>query len=158
MRYILILAISFLALTGNAQAKEDMKRKDKNKNQEKIEAKKIGFITEKLELTAEEAQRFWPVYNEYTAKRKAIKENSLHPQKGKDFTFTEAEADALLNAMIDREEKELQLKKEYINKLKSVISKEKVAKLMIVERKFREKVMGEIRKRVRRKREARRLC
>ena len=32
---------------------------------EKIEALKIAFITQKLQLTTDEAQKFWPVYNQY---------------------------------------------------------------------------------------------
>lgn len=31
----------------------------------KLESYKIAFITRKLNLTSEEAQRFWPIYNKY---------------------------------------------------------------------------------------------
>lgn len=34
-----------------------------------IKAQKIAFFTEKLSLTPEEAQRFWPVYNLYWEKK-----------------------------------------------------------------------------------------
>ncbi len=32
---------------------------------EKIQSLKIAFITQKLQLTPDEAQKFWPVYNQY---------------------------------------------------------------------------------------------
>jgi hypothetical protein len=38
---------------------------DKQNRAEKVQALKIAFITQKLDFTSEEAQRFWPVYNRY---------------------------------------------------------------------------------------------
>ena len=40
---------------------------------EKIEALKIAFITKELNLSPEEAQRFWPVYNNYTQELKKVR-------------------------------------------------------------------------------------
>jgi len=42
-------------------------------NQEKIEAQRVAFITQELDLTPDEAKVFWPVYNEYDAKRHEFK-------------------------------------------------------------------------------------
>ena len=33
--------------------------------QDRIKAQKIAFFTEKIQLTVQEAERFWPVYNEF---------------------------------------------------------------------------------------------
>ena len=38
-----------------------------------IKAQKTAYITTKLGLTPEEAQRFWPIYNEYDENREAIR-------------------------------------------------------------------------------------
>ena len=67
---ILILLISF---SGFAQRGGEI--------QEKIKAQKIAFITDKLELTSEEAQQFWPIYNEFEAKVEKIKSEDLRPLK-----------------------------------------------------------------------------
>ncbi|HTS45003.1 MAG TPA: hypothetical protein VMH01_11450 [Puia sp.] len=32
----------------------------------RLEALKIAYLTKKLDLSTEEAQRFWPIYNQYT--------------------------------------------------------------------------------------------
>src|SRR5687768_7964578 len=42
-------------------------------SKEKIEAMKVGYITQKLDLTSKEAQSFWPVYNEFNAEIDKIK-------------------------------------------------------------------------------------
>jgi hypothetical protein len=36
-----------------------------NPNLEKLNAYKIAFFTKKLDLTSQEAERFWPVYNDF---------------------------------------------------------------------------------------------
>jgi hypothetical protein len=51
---VMVGSISFAnAQNGNGQ------------RQEKIQALKIAFITQKLKLTPAEAEKFWPVYNQY---------------------------------------------------------------------------------------------
>ena len=35
------------------------------KSAKKLQALKIAFITQKLQLTSAEAEKFWPVYNQY---------------------------------------------------------------------------------------------
>ena len=59
MKKILICLTIFICTQVVAQ--------ETSKN-EKIEAMKVGFITNKLELSAKEAQLFWPLYNEYNQK------------------------------------------------------------------------------------------
>ena len=43
-----------------------------NKIKDKINAQKVAYITRELDLTPQEAQQFWPVYNEFETQRKAI--------------------------------------------------------------------------------------
>jgi len=39
----------------------------------KIESQKIAFITKALDLSSEEAQVFWPVYNDFSDEMKTIR-------------------------------------------------------------------------------------
>ena len=50
---------------------------------EEIEAQKRAYFTEKLNLTVEEAEKFWPLYNEFQDKRRALraKRRELRPNK-----------------------------------------------------------------------------
>ena len=58
-KYILILFVILGSFSG-------IKAQDVNESKaERIQALKIAFITQKLQLTADEAQKFWPVYNQY---------------------------------------------------------------------------------------------
>src|SRR5690625_6700831 len=55
MKRVLFLFLTFLAFTAYGQ---DDKRSQ-------IQAMKTAYITEELELTATEAEKFWPIYNAY---------------------------------------------------------------------------------------------
>jgi hypothetical protein len=93
---------------------------DKDKRDEKIQALKIAFITQKLELSSDEAQKFWPVYNKYeTEIRQVYKENK-------------AGGDA-----IENEEKVLNVKKKYRTEFIKVIGQPKTTILFNSEREFR---------------------
>jgi len=43
-----------------------------NPNRERLEAYRIGFFTKKLNLIAEEAEKFWPAYNEYQKQKNTL--------------------------------------------------------------------------------------
>ena len=58
-----------------SQSEKQQKRQDRL---EKIESSKIAFLSKKLNLSVEEAQAFWPVYNEYTDQVKSIKQKNNH--------------------------------------------------------------------------------
>lgn len=57
----LCFLISFLFIGGLAKAQEQP-----TDPQQTIEALKVAFISKELNLTPDEAQKFWPVYNQYT--------------------------------------------------------------------------------------------
>ncbi len=125
---LLLITFSFAFAQGN---------KDKNAIREKIKIRKIGFITERLSLTAEEAQDFWPLYNDYHEEVAAIKKANRKSSTSI-AEMSDAEIEALIDARLETEEKLLSMKRDYVNKLKTIIPIKKVAKLHTVERKFKE--------------------
>jgi hypothetical protein len=97
--------------------------------QDRIQALKIAFITQKLQLTSEEAQRFWPVYNNY--------ENDI-----KQVIITNRSSDA-----IDSEEKALNIKKRYRSEFVKVIGQPKMNTLFNAEKEFRGVLMRHLKNR-----------
>lgn len=116
MKQFLLVLILFAGSFTNVKAQG----KDKEGRSEKIQSLKIAFITQKLELTTDEAQKFWPVYNGYeTEIRQAYKDSK-------------AGGDA-----IDNEEKLLNVKKRYRSEFVKVIGPLKTNILFNAEREFR---------------------
>lgn len=136
--YITLLFI-VLTLSAFGQRKE---------RQERIQALKVAFITEKLELTPSEAQQFWPVYNAIEKEKERIREEAQSIRKGLDFgTLTEAEANTLIKDMLGIENRKHNLQTKQINDLLKVISAKKIILLKVVEEQFNKRMLEEIKKR-----------
>lgn len=115
---------------------------------EKIEAQKIAFITNAIDLTTEEAQQFWPVYNEFSDKTDAIrqkKRSNFEVVKENWDEISDSELDKTMSSMFDYEQEELDLKKSYHEKFKSVLSVKKVAKLYRAEEMFKRELLKRMR-------------
>lgn len=129
----------------NSQINQGKQHGDQHKN---IEAQRIAFITQELRLTPEEAKVFWPVYNEYDAKRHELKKSF---KESGDFhktdfdKLTDKEANQILDNQIFEAQKYLDLRKEYHAKFKSVLPAVKVLKLYDAEREFQKMLIDRIR-------------
>ncbi|MFC6998154.1 Spy/CpxP family protein refolding chaperone [Rufibacter roseus] len=109
---------------------------EKKARLEKIENAKIAFITEKLSLTPEQAQRFWPIYNEYNTKRyelkrklRSLREENLNNQSNE-------QVKASLETRLSYRQRELDLDNEYMDRYLRVISPKQLALLYRSEREF----------------------
>ncbi|RIJ42705.1 hypothetical protein D1627_02320 [Pontibacter oryzae] len=103
---------------------------------ENVEAAKIAYLTDKLSLTADQAQKFWPLYNEYEAKRRSLITGYRSGYRRDVEELTEQEAQNRIETMFSIKEKELALEKEYADKYLRVISSTQLIKLYRGEREF----------------------
>lgn len=146
MKYIYpILFVLAFTVTSFAQKTNngDMRKERRDRIESRIESQKVAYITQKLELTPEEAQQFWPIYNEFQAKMKELRYQSRLDLQIEDIS--ENEANSFLDKLMNQEQNEVDLRKQYFNKLKSVVSVKKVAQLYVLEKKFREEILATIR-------------
>lgn len=114
---------------------------------DKVEAMKVGFITNKLELTAKEAQTFWPLYNEYNSKLEKLrktKKSDFDELKNKGENLTDRELESFMNEIFATKQKELDLQKEYYEKYAKVLSVKKVALLYQAENQFKRELLRKI--------------
>ncbi|HHS95064.1 MAG TPA: hypothetical protein ENJ45_00620 [Phaeodactylibacter sp.] len=112
---------------------------------DRIRSLRIAFITERLQLTPQEAEKFWPLYNEYEAEKKKL--HMKFRKDNREEEITDSQADELVDASFVLQEKELQLKKKYYAKLKKVISPKKLILLQKAEEDFRRKIIREMKRR-----------
>ena len=143
MKKLILLATLFCFCVGSNFA-QDGERFSRN-NKERIEALKIGFITEKLRLTPEESQGFWPIYRqmheEFSQVRKKERISLSDIEK-----LSETEANQLIEHRLDAEEKLLAIKKEYAKKLRKVLPAKKVAMIKPVESAFRKELLHKVKR------------
>jgi hypothetical protein len=135
--YLYILVFWFVANTATAQP---------TTKRDKIEALRVSFITQKVNFTTQEAQQFWPLYNEYSDKleqnRKAFRQQY---NKNSNYEFTtDKEAEAYLSAELTLKQKEYELYKEYYEKFKKILPVKKVALLRRAEEEFKRELIKNI--------------
>lgn len=111
---------------------------------EKVEQLKIAYFTKELNLTTQEAEKFWPVYNEMEKKIKALRKD-----RRKTFKELEDNGDSLsvdvvkkhTNSIFDSEIAEVNTKKEYYAKIGVIIGYKKATKVYKVERDFKRELL-----------------
>lgn len=119
-KYILLMLVTltgFSALQTQAQPHDG----EKKEGMKKIKALYIAYISKELSLTEVEAQKFWPVHNQYETELKAVHQKKL--------------------AELDKEEAVLTIKKSYKEKFVKVIGAERTDAFYKKDKEFRNKMM-----------------
>lgn len=145
MKELLKITLSFLLLfsigwqSGLAQPNP--------KKKEQIEALRMGFLTQKLELTGKEAQQFWPVYNEYQDKLEALRKSrkkELRQEINAGEPLTDQEASQIIDAELQLKAREVELNKIYYDKFKQILPVKKVLRLMRAEEEFKRELLKQL--------------
>ncbi len=112
---------------------------------QKIHSAKIGMITERLNLTPEQAPQFWAVYNEYENKKIDLKKTIRRTME--DAVSLAATDDKILSAqkqVISLRRKELDLEEEYMNKILRTITPRQFSELKRTEANFNKMLLEKL--------------
>ncbi|HNP06153.1 MAG TPA: hypothetical protein PKN99_00935 [Cyclobacteriaceae bacterium] len=118
------------------------------KDREKIEAARIGLISERLGLTPEQAERFWPVYREFTQKRGEMVREFRQAQKevGPDNQDPEKQRE-LVELGLKIKQRQLDLEKDYSRRMMDVISAQQIMNLRNAEKEFQRMIIRQLQQR-----------
>lgn len=148
---IFVFASLICLLMGSVQtnAQNRTKKEDMENWRSKMKAEKIAFITSYVELTVEEAEKFWPVYNTMEKNRNNAKKKERHAFRALENAVNEnndAKISECLHAYITTmDENKISMDADF-DALKKVLPEKKVAKVMLAEEKFRHKQIGRLHK------------
>lgn len=135
-----LLVLLFTSLIGSAQ----------DHMRERLKAQKVAFITDQLPLNADEAQKFWPIYNAFETNTHRLRKVDMRRLK-EDFetgggeNISEADAEKLLKRLVKIEEEMYNEHTALISKLRKVISAKKIIKLKKIEEEFNKKIIKKFR-------------
>jgi hypothetical protein len=119
-------------------------------NGERVEAMKIAYITNKLDLTPTEAQSFWPIYNKHQDEVKKLRMDRamerMNARSGWE-EMSDKEVEETLNRFLTLKESEVQLTRQYYADLKKVLPIRKVGLLFKAEEDFKRAILEAIRER-----------
>lgn len=137
--FYLILLLSVVAVQ-NSFAQEQTR-------QERVEALRVAFITNELNLSPKESEKFWPLYNEFRTKSASITKKGQKKHRPNLDEMTDKEIEEWLDDGLKAKEEKIALQREYSQKLKKVIGIRKVAQLQMAERKFKRTLLERARER-----------
>lgn len=131
-----IILILLMAFSAQAQP---------GKRMERIHAIKVAYLTDKLQLTSEQSEKFWPIYNRYEEERFAIGRKYRRDAMG--HGKTPEEAMRSIDDDIEMQEKMLELRKKYKEEFLKVISPKQLATLVESEREFKKLLLQQLKER-----------
>ena len=137
---LLSLAVLLLTLVPAAQAQGG--RRAQRLGQ--LENAKIAFITNRVSLTQDQAQKFWPLYNEFSDRRRELNRSGRLLRREITEGMTDQQLRDNFTQSFNTRQQELNLEKEYFDKFQKVISLRQVAQLFQAERDFTKEVIKRV--------------
>jgi len=123
------LVLMFVSIFAFSQVQRPGNQEGRAAELKKIQAMEVAFITKELNLTPDEAQKFWPVFNQYRNDLKTV----AVEYKQKDH--------------LERQQKMLDLRKKYREDFTKVMNQERANKVFGAEDEFKSLVRREFQKR-----------
>ena len=143
-RSVLILVwIGLMTVGAFAQPGEAMD----GRRRQQIESARIAFLTDRLDITPTQAQQFWPIYNELEDKRSELRKEMRQKREEAGLEVSDEEARTLIGEFMAMRQQELDLEKEYSDRMMEVLSPQQVLKLKQSEEDFRQFIIRELRER-----------
>ncbi len=140
MKILKIFLLIVIAIPAWCQVEDDVVQQDP-KAEVRIKAAHAAYITERLGLTPDEAEKFWPVYREYAQKRQEIR------QQLRDARNKGTDEKSMIDLDLKVKQQQLDLEKDYSGRLQQVISPQKLMHLRQAEGDFRKLLLRQIQQR-----------
>jgi len=147
-RFTFLMIMVFCA--GTLFAQSDKSNAERQKRWEEMKAKRAAYFTEHIGFTEEEAQNFWPVYNQLQEEKDRLHKklrqyhhNAKKDDKGeKVFNY-----EIITDEMIKIKVQEANLDKTYYQKFKQILPPEKLFRFYQTERNWGGELLKQIEKR-----------
>lgn len=123
--FLLFGFITFATLLTNGQEVADS-----GNGREKIKMLEIGYLTRELQLSSNEAEKFWPLFNKYRKELRAVIK------------------DKNINDALEKQQKALDIRKKYRKDFRSILDEERGRKVYEAEDRFKTMVRREMQQRI----------
>jgi hypothetical protein len=118
------------------------------KRKEKVEALKRSYYSEKLALTPAEAEKFWPIYNEFSKKEDALrKEGKGDRKKDEQPNFSEKEALTEIDRIAVQKKSHIDLETQFLKDCMPILGASRTMQLTQIDRDFQRELLEHMRER-----------
>lgn len=149
MKLIYTILFTLACTLCLAQQERDKSDKDRQEERERLKAARVAFLSNRLQLDVNTAQKFWPIFNEYESKKEALSEkynkqkHALVSENGW-RNMSDANADKMLDIYLEHKQAELNLEKDYMSKFNQVLDKGQIWMVIRIDSDFRRSLMKRI--------------
>ncbi len=138
-----LIALAFFLCCGLAYAQGGA-------GMDKIKSLKIAFITERLNLSSEEAAIFWPVYNEHEATLEELRIRERTEMRGRLRNFqnmSDQQIRSLMDEYLDLQNERNQKNVAFLERMADLIGARKTFLLIKAEDDFKKRLLQQIQQR-----------
>lgn len=125
----LIALVIFMVISSNAFAQRP------SIDPEKLQAARIAFITTRIDLKPEQAEKFWPIYNQYNDGREKTMRQLSELGRGME-SISEEEAKTRIQKRFQYQAELLEKEKSFVNDVSKVLSSKQILMLNNIARDF----------------------
>lgn len=106
-------------------------------DKEKLKDARIAFITDRLDLSSQQAERFWPIFNKYSESREANlrKMASLNPRR-EEGEISDSQAKTMITERFKLQRQMVADEEKFVQEVSSVISYSQILQLNGIARDF----------------------
>jgi hypothetical protein len=118
-----------------------------NPNRERLDSYKIAFFTQRLNLTPSEAEKFWPLYNQYQEKKIKIQQERLLLNKkfNQEMTMlSDEEMTVMGDKMVELEVLEVELSVTFHKHIKASLPPAKVLRYYQAENQYKMQLLNQL--------------
>lgn len=135
-KIIKLVFLAFLLFPAVSFAQQNETTYDK----EKLEAARIAFITNRLDLKPEQAEKFWPLFNKYNDERSQMMDQLSSLNRGSMYETSDSKAKETIQQRLKLQQKLLDKERQFMEDITKVITPVQAVKLGGVNREFTHKV------------------
>lgn len=150
-RNLIWLVMGFLSMVmvpARHAVAQDAAQEDAATKQDKIKALELLYISRELDLTSEEAEKFWPVYKKYSKEvNELLAERKRKAKELKGQPRTDAVAEEALDKELGYERRMLEIKTRYKQEFMKILPARKVGNIYRSEREFRAMMIRQLKER-----------
>lgn len=142
--FTLLLCITSFTLLSQGNIEKRQER------QERIHTLKVGFLTERLDLTSEEAQSFWPIYNKFDTELETLRAKefeALRSYRKNADDLSDQQAQEILETILNVQETRAARKTTLATNLNKFLTTKKVLALFKAEDDFKRQLLQKLKNR-----------
>ena len=145
LRLLLLSAWGLAALLAGPPAQAQRARPSQGGRLTQLDNAKIAFLTARLTLTREQAQRFWPLYNDFVARHRALNRTARQLRRAADNpNLSEAQLRDNFTQDFALRQQQFDGEKDYFEQAQQVLSLRQLAQLYQAERDFTKEVLQRV--------------